>query len=122
MKKGILGLSICFIASLIFADNVNMQNNGTFVNNGTVTNNQGINEKEKAESDLKIAKLATTLMNNPKREDSKTLQAVLNAANKANEFNISKEDKRQKCVEYSLSIGFFKVDAKLAKKECEEIF
>ena len=58
MKENILGLFVCFIASLVFADNINMQNNGTFINNGTVTNNQSINEKEKAESDLKIVKLA----------------------------------------------------------------
>lgn len=61
-------------------------------------------------------------MNNPKREDSQTLSAVLGAAKKTNEFNISKAEKRQKCVEYSLSAGVFKADAKLAKKECEEIF
>ncbi len=121
MKKSVLSLSILFVTITAWADSISMQNGGTFSNTSAVADNLAY-KKEKAESAMKIAKLEIAATSSQRRKDFLTIQAVTNAAKKANALDISKADKRQKCIRKSLSFGWIQVDTKLAKKECEEIF
>lgn len=113
----------CMVFVSMHADTVNVQNSGTINNYGTMNNSQ-INkfESDKAKYDARIMRLAGKISENPGSEEQPTLSVVLDAAKKANEFNISGKEKKEKCVEYSLSFKVWKVNLKLARNECKKIF
>ncbi len=118
MKRNLLILLA--VTNLLLADS-NINNSGTFNNYGSITNNQvNNNDLEKANFDLKIAKLANKIISSPNKKNQ--LAVIVESAKKANSYNISKEHKLEKCIEYALSIKIFKIDFKLAKNECNKIF
>lgn len=122
MVGRVISVGLCLFTAVMNADNINVQNSGVINNYGTMNNIQNNYELEKANADVKINQLAGSLASNPKHRDTQTLSAVLEGAKKANQFNIALPEKKEKCVEYSLAIKFWKVDAKLARNECEKIF
>lgn len=113
----------CMIFVSMYADEVNVQNNGTINNYGTMNNSQTNKfESEKAKYDVRIMKLAEKIGEKPSSEEQPTLRVVLDAAKKANEFNISGKEKKENCVEYSLLFKVWKINLKLARNECKKIF
>lgn len=116
-------LYVVFLGVGLLSANSNINNSGTFVNNGTITNNLVHKyEKEKAIFDLRIKSLATDIMNNAGQQNQKEKIAVLNAVNHVNNFNISRKEKREKCIEHSVSIGIVKAGLSFSRKECTNIF
>lgn len=116
-------ITVLCISTILFADNSNINNSGTFNNYGQITNTQTNNKyREQAlEFDLKIAKLANSLTSQPKNK-RQTINAVIGAAKKVNTFNVSPQVKKDKCIEYALSVKIWKVNFKIARNECNKIF
>lgn len=121
MKLKILAIIIVGI-NLLYANN-NINNNGTFINNGTINNEQINNyETEKVEFDARIKQLASKLFQSNSNENNK-YTSILSAATEVNKFNVDKNTKKEKCVEYAMSLNFIKkIDVSFARKECRKIF
>lgn len=121
MKSKILLIIIAGM-SLLYANN-NISNNGTFINNGTINNEQINNyEAEKVEFDARIKQLASKLLQSNSNENNK-YTSILSAATEANKFDVDKNTKKEKCVEYAMSLNFIKnIDLSFARKECNNIF
>ena len=120
MKK--IMILFLFVYGILKADNVTFQNHGFIQNNGTINNIQNNYDIEKADADIKIHKLANELIDGQQNPENESKQAVLVGAKKANELNLSLDNKKEKCIEYALSIKLFKVDVKFVRNECDFIF
>lgn len=118
MKKSIVIFTV--ISSLLYA-NSNINNSGSFINNGTINNTQTNNyESEKAKFDTRIKQLGANIYNNPKNRGQDSI--ILSSASEANKFNIPSAEKREKCIENAISVGFIKIGISYARKECTKIF
>jgi len=114
-------LIIFLTAGALYANN-NISNNGTFINNGTINNKQtNVYEAEKVEFDARINQLASMLIQSSSKENKK-YTPIISAASEVNKFNVDANTKKEKCVEYALSLSFIKVDASFARNECTKIF
>jgi len=118
MKRSIL---IFIIMSSLVSANSNINNSGSFINNGTINNIQTNNyESDKAKFDTRIKQLGANIYHNPKNRDQDSI--ILSSASEANKFNISSAEKKEKCIENAISVGFIKVGISYARKECTKIF
>lgn len=119
MKKWIYILLIG--SSLLYANNNIDNSGGSFINNGIINNTQTNNyEGEKAKFDTRIAQFSSETLNNSKNNIENSI--ILSSASRANNYNISIEEKREKCIEHAVSVSFIKIDIGYARKECTKIF
>lgn len=120
MKLKILLIMVLVLGTLYANDNIN--NSGTFSNYGTITNNQINNyDSEKIIFDARIKKLSSQLIQSSNNENNK-YTPIIAAASEVNKFNVDANIKKEKCIEYALSLSFIKIDASFARKECNKIF
>lgn len=121
MKTKILYLMF-FSAGLLYA-NSNINISGSFVNNGTINNTQiNNNDKDKALFDLRIKKSANEILKDPAKPYQSQKSIILDVATQINKYNLNTLEKKEKCIEHSLSIGFIKMGASFVRKECNKIF
>jgi hypothetical protein len=114
-------LLLFLLSNFLKANNIILNRN---INNyGIINNIINSTDSVRLENEKRIIEVANKLINyNLKPTERNTLEVVIENAKKLNNYNLSNVERRKQCIEYSAKIKFIKIDLKLAKKICNEIF